>query len=76
MSDDLERARDVMLRLQTELLSTHLDAHERHEIGNILAIAQANIEAMVDGVLEPTSQRIRNVEDALSEASKRLHRSR
>jgi two-component system, OmpR family, sensor histidine kinase BaeS len=37
----------------------------RHELGNALSIAQANVEAMVDGVLEPTRERLSGIRDAL-----------
>lgn len=37
----------------------------RHELGNALSIAQANVEAMVDGVLEPTPERLNDIRDAL-----------
>jgi signal transduction histidine kinase len=37
----------------------------RHELGNAISIAQANIEAMVDGVLEPTAERLASIRDAL-----------
>src|SRR5690348_3981729 len=37
----------------------------RHELGNAISIAQANIEAMVDGVLEPTAERLAAIRDAL-----------
>lgn len=44
----------------------------RHELGNALSIAQANIEAMVDGVLEPTAQRLLGIRDALQTCGARL----
>jgi two-component system sensor histidine kinase BaeS len=37
----------------------------RHELGNALSIAQANVEAMVDGLLEPTLDRLCDIRDAL-----------
>lgn len=37
----------------------------RHELGNALSIAQANIEAMIDGVLEPSSDRLYGIRSAL-----------
>jgi two-component system sensor histidine kinase BaeS len=37
----------------------------RHELGNALSIAQANVEAMVDGVLEPTTDRLAGIREAL-----------
>jgi len=41
---------------------------ERHELGNFLAIALANVEAMVDGLADPTPARLKNVADALRRA--------
>ncbi len=38
----------------------------RHEIGNAIAIAQANLEAMADGVLEATPARLESIVVALS----------
>jgi signal transduction histidine kinase len=40
----------------------------RHEIGNALAIAQANIEGIVDGILEPTEERLNGILASLSSA--------
>lgn len=37
----------------------------RHELGNALSIAQANIEAMIDGVLEPSTERLYGIRSAL-----------
>lgn len=37
----------------------------RHELGNAIAIAQANMEALIDGVLEPTPARLAGIRDAL-----------
>jgi signal transduction histidine kinase len=37
----------------------------RHELGNALSIAQANIEAMIDGVLEPSVERLYGIRSAL-----------
>lgn len=44
----------------------------RHEIGNMLTIAQANLEGMLDGVVEPTLERLESVRDALAAASDHL----
>lgn len=43
--------------------------HIRHEIGNALSIAQANIEGIVDGVVEATPERLKNVHASLENAS-------
>lgn len=37
----------------------------RHELGNALSVAQANVEGMVDGVLDPTPERLASIRDAL-----------
>jgi signal transduction histidine kinase len=37
----------------------------RHELGNALSIAQANVEAMIDGVLEPSTERLHGIRSAL-----------
>jgi hypothetical protein len=38
---------------------------ERHELGNLLAVALANVEAMIDGLVETTPERLEAVADAL-----------
>lgn len=43
----------------------------RHEIGNALSIAQANLEGIMDGVLEPTPERYLGMRNAL-ESVRRL----
>jgi len=43
-------------------------ARLRHEIGNALAIVQANLEGVIDGVLEPTADRLAGMRDALASA--------
>jgi hypothetical protein len=45
----------------------------RHELGNLLAIALANVEGMIDGLVEPTPSRLEAVADALRRASKLWH---
>lgn len=42
-----------------------VQAVARHELGNAISIAQANMEALVDGVLEPTPERLAGIRDAL-----------
>lgn len=37
----------------------------RHQLGNALSVAQATVEAMLDGVLEPTPERLSGIRDAL-----------
>jgi hypothetical protein len=46
----------------------HAQKTGRHELGNALSIAQANLEAMVDGVLETTPARLRDLRDSLRTA--------
>lgn len=40
----------------------------RHEIGNALSIAQANVEGIIDGVLDDTATRMLGIRDALTTA--------
>ncbi len=48
----------------------------RHEIGNALGVVQANVEGMLDGVLDPTPARLRGVHDALRSAVRLLDESK
>ena len=72
VDDDWGRAKAVLRNLQIELRAARLDAPVRHEIENALAISQANIEAVFDGVMEPTPERLKHVQDALAAAASRL----
>jgi len=45
----------------------------RHEIGNLLSIAQATVEAMMDGTVEPSPQRLQGVRDAIVAAGEVLN---
>ncbi|HEY5257919.1 MAG TPA: hypothetical protein VIJ12_06005 [Candidatus Baltobacteraceae bacterium] len=45
----------------------------RHDIGNALAIAQANLEGIIDGVLDPTPERLANIRESLAAAGARLN---
>ena len=47
-------------------------ARLRHEIGNSLTIVQANLEGVIDGVLEPTTERLAGMRDALASAAAAL----
>jgi hypothetical protein len=40
----------------------------RHQLGNALSIAQANLEAMIDGVLEVAPQRLHDIRESLRSA--------
>lgn len=42
-----------------------VQAIARHELGNAISIAQANMEALVDGVLEATPERLAGIRDAM-----------
>lgn len=42
----------------------------RHELGNLLGIALANVEGMIDGLVAPTTSRLESVADALRRACK------
>ena len=44
----------------------------RHEIGNLLGIALANIEGMLDGLVDPTPARLEALADALRRANRLL----
>jgi hypothetical protein len=46
----------------------------RHELGNLLAIALANVEGMIDGLAQPTGARLEAVADALRRARALLQR--
>lgn len=39
--------------------------HNRHELGNALTIALANVEGMLDGLVEPTSTRLEALAETL-----------
>lgn len=47
-------------------------ANVRHEIGNALSIARANLEGIIDGLLEPTEDRLNSLLAALGSASAML----
>ena len=44
----------------------------RHELGNLLAVALANIEGMIDGLVAATPARLESVADALRRARELL----
>ncbi|MGA9944064.1 MAG: hypothetical protein WBE79_03670 [Candidatus Cybelea sp.] len=44
----------------------------RHELGNLLAVALANIEGMIDGLVTATPARLEGVADALRRARELL----
>ncbi|MBV8639319.1 MAG: hypothetical protein JO322_14665 [Candidatus Eremiobacteraeota bacterium] len=57
---------------EREAARTFQLANIRHEIGNALSIAQANLEAIIDGLLEPTEARLNALLAALGSASSML----
>lgn len=81
-------ARDLLERIDDPLadrlmmLSSDLQKRERererlmattrHEVANALAIALANIEGVIDGVVEPTLARRQGIREALVAAGERL----
>lgn len=50
---------------RSERERTEMQAVARHELGNAISIAQANMEALIDGVLEATPERLAGIRDAL-----------
>lgn len=86
--DEWNSARDLLERIDDPLadrllmLSNDLQKRERererllattrHEIANALAIALANIEGVIDGVVDPTPARRRGIREALVAAGERL----
>jgi len=60
----------MLITLQQERETNRMQTltKARHELGNALSVAQANLEAMLDGVLESTPERLRSIVDSLREA--------
>jgi hypothetical protein len=44
----------------------------RHELGNLLAVALANVEGMIDGIVPPTTARLEAIAGALRRARELL----
>ncbi|MBV8530707.1 MAG: hypothetical protein JO104_05270 [Candidatus Eremiobacteraeota bacterium] len=44
----------------------------RHELGNLLAVALANVEGMLDGLVPPTAARLETLADVLRRAAELL----
>lgn len=42
---------------------------KRHELGNLLAVALANVEGMIDGLVDASPGRLESLADALRRAS-------
>lgn len=69
--DDAAATRLAMLiTLQQEREKNHLQTlnKARHELGNTLSVVQGNLEAMLDGVLETTPERLHAIADSLRRA--------
>ena len=65
----------LLTRRQREERETQRSADGiRHEMGNALAIAMANVEGMIDGVLAPETERLQDVRDALQSIASLLDR--
>lgn len=54
-----------MEQQRRELERAEVQAIARHELGNAISIAHANMEALVDGVLQATPERLSAIRDAL-----------
>jgi hypothetical protein len=44
----------------------------RHDLGNLLGIALANVEAMIDGIAPPTTARLETIANSLRRAREAL----
>ena len=67
------RLRALFAELAAErLLATRTQSLLRHEIGNALSIAQANIEGIIDGVLDPAPERYAGIRSALETVGRLL----
>ncbi|MBV8244672.1 MAG: sensor histidine kinase [Candidatus Eremiobacteraeota bacterium] len=85
---DWDRAKEVLEPLDDPiagrlfLLVSELESREhaqtraqavlRHEIGNALSIAKANLEGVIDGVLEQTPERMHGISDAMQTVAELL----
>lgn len=64
-----ERVATLITQLQEDQRRREgLQKSGRHELGNALSIAQGNLEAMIDGVLEVTPQRLADIRQSLRTA--------
>jgi hypothetical protein len=48
----------------------------RHELSNLLSVALANVEGMIDGLMPPTASRLEAVAEALRRAGSLLQKER
>ncbi len=70
--DDPAASRLIALLTQQqerESQDARVHAVAQHELGNALSIAQANVEGMLDGVLDATPERLNGIRDALQTAA-------
>ncbi len=75
---DLSQARDVVAAFSREQRRRDRErsaamSRSRHEIGNALSIAQASIEAMLDGVVGITDARLTRIRDILASVSESMY---
>lgn len=74
VDEDWAQVQETLQLLQAAFSRAGSDLGERHNIANALAIAQANIESVREGVMEPTQGRLQNVRDALADAQRRMRK--
>jgi hypothetical protein len=72
LNDDWARASAMLQALRTEMSCAQLENKARHDVENLLAISQSNLEAASEGVLEPTPERLENIQRALASAKRLL----
>ena len=48
----------------------------RHELNNLLSVALANVEAMIDGVIDASTERLEAIADSLRRAAELLESGR
>lgn len=63
----LQTVFDELARCAAE--RTRARADVRHDVSNLMTVAQANVEGMLDGIVEPTPQKLENVRRALASAA-------
>ncbi|HEY9179335.1 MAG TPA: hypothetical protein VIO32_01370 [Candidatus Baltobacteraceae bacterium] len=73
---DLNSARAVLESMRDDYENRAANARKaRHDLGNLLSIAQASVEAMIDGVAPVTAARLDRVRELLSNARQLLYAS-
>ena len=53
-----------------------LSDETHHELSNLLSLALANVEAMIDGLMPPTASRLEAIADALRRAEELVRQGR